>query len=626
MVQVLHAKLEQHPRLVDAIAKRGGTEWLENCTNITNAQDKQWEGKGKESAFIRALTEAYTNVVEKSQQATISNPPSPQVQTQPIKVISGGQTGADMGGLQGAKALGLPTGGTAAAGWMTENGVNPNLQEYGLVEGEKGNTTVESYNKRTVENIRNADGTAIFGDINSPGSRFTVQTAQNMGKPVLQVPLDTALNARPTAAQLLRDFVETNHIKVLNVAGNRESKAPGLQAAVAEIVQIGLAYQQNQGKKSYLSDTINTKVTEIPVSHAAVTSQKVQTTKGVAPGINFNSQGNDPLGAVLTSTTVKSKQVGTIEGEYPVSFRDNKAMPVGNYGLETYTQSKPEGQPFLSAEQAFFAYKETLPLGEPRVQLMAEILTARFEQHPKLVEAVTKRGGVKWLENCSYKVSPEGSKANFWEGEGLQSPYIRALAQAYTKVMEKDRVEERSPVEAIEPVLNAPTSNPKQQVGAMERIIERMKANTVQNLQDWYIAAEQLGKGENYLKRIQEVTELYVKENISLENIFPAMEKDLKALEQINEITSLAQRVVKTIGREDVNGIMSVETQKYQIATKAQDKTYLIKDKEDNVLLYVREGKTQVNKINDEMMQDFKFMNFRIDNSLHKVKQDLVER
>ena len=91
MVQVLQAKLEQHPRLVDAISKRGGTEWLENCTavattggtpathcltNITNAQDKQWEGKGKESAFIRALTEAYTNVVEKSQQTTVSPHPS----------------------------------------------------------------------------------------------------------------------------------------------------------------------------------------------------------------------------------------------------------------------------------------------------------------------------------------------------------------------------------------------------------------------------------------------------------------------------------------------------------------------------------------------------------------------
>ena len=484
MVEVLQAKLEQNPRLSDAIAKRGGIEWLENCTNITNAQDQKWEGKGKESAFVRALSEAYANVVEKSSEQSI------------------------------------------------------------------------------------------------------IQSSQ---------------------------------------------------------------------KNIY--EKINTQETKEPVSSADITSLQVQTAREVTSGINFNSRSSDPLGGVLTSTTVKSKQVGTIEGEYPVSFRDNKAMPAGNYGLETYTQAKGEGQPFLSAEQAFYAYKETLPLGEPRVQLMAQILTARFEQHPRLVEAVTKRGGVEWLENCSYKVSSENTKGNFWEGEGLKSPYVRAIAQAYTSVIEKNQVQEQSPIETeapspsqdkpttaaqpqfqeilpqkqvqqpdIEQALASPTSSSKRQVGAMEGIIERMKANTVQNLQDWYVAAQQLGKGEKYLSRIQEVTDLYIKENISLENAFTAMEKDLKALEKVNEMTSLAQRVVKTIGQEDVNGIMSVETQNYKIATKAQDKTYLVKDKEDNVLLYVKEGKTQVNQINDEIVQNFRFMNFRIDNSLKEVKQDLVER
>ncbi|WP_414588384.1 YpsA SLOG family protein [Scytonema sp. PCC 10023] len=642
MVEVLQAKLEQHPRLCSAIAERGGTEWLENCTNITNTQDKQWEGKGKDSAFIRALTEVYTNVVEKSQQATVSVAPTnietkTEVKTQPVKVISGGQAGADMGGLRGAKALGLITGGTAAAGWMTENGANPNLQEYGLVEGEKGSTATETYNKRTVENIRNSDGTAIFGDVNSPGSRFTVQAAQNMGKPVLHVPIDTSLNNRPTAAQQLREFVEQNNIQTLNIAGNRESKAPGLQAAVAEIVQIGLAYQQNKENTRNSPATLDTAEQEKPVVTSEIISPKVQTEKQVAPGINFNSRCPDSLGAVLTSTTVKSKQVGTIQGEYIVSFRDNQAMPAGSYGPETYTQSKPEGQPFLSAEQAFYAYKETLLLGEPRVQLMAEILTARFEQHPRLVEAVTERGGVEWLQQCTYYVS--NSKDNFWEGKGEQSPYIRALKMAYINVLEKSLLKEKSPPSPspvkppqqtqqpdIEQALASPSHPRTQPVGAMDGIIERMRANTVQNLQDWYIAAQKLNKSENYLSRIQEVTDLYIKENISLEKTFKAMERDIKELEKINEMTSLAQRVVKTIGQEDINGIMSVQTEKYKIATKAQNQTYLVKDKDDNVLLYIKEGTIQVNNINDESLQDFQFMKLRIENTLKDIKKDLVER
>ncbi|WP_392408698.1 YpsA SLOG family protein [Chlorogloeopsis fritschii] len=222
-----------------------------------------------------------------------------------------------MGGLIGAALLGLPTGGTAAAGWVTENGANPNLQKYGLIEGEKGSTAVETYNKRTIENIRNSDGTAIFGNINSPGSKFTVKVAQDMGKPILHVTTETALNDKPTAARQLRDFVEKNNIQTLNIAGNRESKAPGLQAAVAEIVQIGLAYQKNQDNSQ-----------DVPTSPTPATSQS----KTIAPGINLSSRSPDPLGGVLTSTTVKAKQIGTTDKEYPVSFRDNKAMPAGNYG------------------------------------------------------------------------------------------------------------------------------------------------------------------------------------------------------------------------------------------------------------------------------------------------------
>jgi hypothetical protein len=37
------------------------------------------------------------------------------------KVISGGQTGADQGGLRAAKAAGIPTGGWAPRGWLVES-------------------------------------------------------------------------------------------------------------------------------------------------------------------------------------------------------------------------------------------------------------------------------------------------------------------------------------------------------------------------------------------------------------------------------------------------------------------------------------------------------------------------
>ncbi|NJN07482.1 MAG: ribonuclease HI family protein [Richelia sp. RM1_1_1] len=84
MVEVLQAKIEQHPRLAKTITKKGGIDYLENA-QIINEQDKQWEGKGKESKFVRALAEAYTNIVEKSSQ-NVETAPSTKAETDKPKI------------------------------------------------------------------------------------------------------------------------------------------------------------------------------------------------------------------------------------------------------------------------------------------------------------------------------------------------------------------------------------------------------------------------------------------------------------------------------------------------------------------------------------------------------------
>lgn len=43
------------------------------------------------------------------------------------KIVSGGQTGADQGGLEAAEELGIPTGGWAPAGYYTEQGKHKTL-------------------------------------------------------------------------------------------------------------------------------------------------------------------------------------------------------------------------------------------------------------------------------------------------------------------------------------------------------------------------------------------------------------------------------------------------------------------------------------------------------------------
>lgn len=125
------------------------------------------------------------------------------------KIISGGQTGIDQLGLKVAKELGIPTGGTAPKGFRTELGPYPSLgEDYGLVE-----SAFSDYGPRTLQNVLDSDGTVLFGEMGSTGSRLTISLCKNHNKPYI-------LN--PTADEL-RDWLKDNNIKDLNVAGNRGS-------------------------------------------------------------------------------------------------------------------------------------------------------------------------------------------------------------------------------------------------------------------------------------------------------------------------------------------------------------------------------------------------------------------
>lgn len=145
------------------------------------------------------------------------------------KIISGGQTGADQGGLEAGKELGLETGGTAPQRYMTELGTSLKLRDiYGLTEGSYDPRT---YPKRTRQNVEDSDGTLLVGDINSPGSRLTARYCEDLNKPIIINPGIPFVFLR-----WLRDW----NIKILNVAGNRESKQPGIQAMTKTFLVVTL--------------------------------------------------------------------------------------------------------------------------------------------------------------------------------------------------------------------------------------------------------------------------------------------------------------------------------------------------------------------------------------------------
>ena len=139
------------------------------------------------------------------------------------KIISGGQTGVDRAGLDVAIALGIPHGGWCPKGRKAEDGAIPAV--YLLQE-----TPKMDYKQRTGRNVRDADGTLIMTRGKpTGGTATTIKLATAQGKPCLVLDLLTS----PTP-ETVRAWIDDKGIRVLNVAGPRESGCPGIHDAAAE--------------------------------------------------------------------------------------------------------------------------------------------------------------------------------------------------------------------------------------------------------------------------------------------------------------------------------------------------------------------------------------------------------
>jgi len=58
-------KFIQNPELLDEIKKRGGLEFLKDCSHIVGVKKSRWEGYGEDSNFIRVLIQSYLTACKK---------------------------------------------------------------------------------------------------------------------------------------------------------------------------------------------------------------------------------------------------------------------------------------------------------------------------------------------------------------------------------------------------------------------------------------------------------------------------------------------------------------------------------------------------------------------------------
>jgi len=132
----------------------------------------------------------------------------------------------DRGALDAAIAQGLPHGGTCPRGRRAEDGHIP--ETYELKEHSS-----EKYPPRTVKNVCDADATLVL--VSQPrvsgGTKLTVKIARDRGKPWLLV------HMRDEHVERVARWISTIQPGVLNVAGPRESKHPGIQVQARDFLR-----------------------------------------------------------------------------------------------------------------------------------------------------------------------------------------------------------------------------------------------------------------------------------------------------------------------------------------------------------------------------------------------------
>ncbi len=133
------------------------------------------------------------------------------------KIISGGQTGVDRAALDAALEFEITCGGWCPKGRRAEDGIIPAF--YPLQE-----TSSSAYPMRTEMNVQDSDGTLILAQGSLSGGTFlTLKLARKHHKPYILVDL-----LQKADFSFIREWCRKNQVKILNIAGPRESEAPGI--------------------------------------------------------------------------------------------------------------------------------------------------------------------------------------------------------------------------------------------------------------------------------------------------------------------------------------------------------------------------------------------------------------
>lgn len=133
-------------------------------------------------------------------------------------------------------------------------------------------------------------------------------------------------------------------------------------------------------------------------------------------GIEINCLSENELACALSLKTGLSTRRGLLDNSLPMSFSDSELGA--------------ENSQYVDAFNAYLANKENKKEKGFKQKLMISVLTQKLVQHFGLVKTISSKGGVIWLQKCSYKDQDN----SYWSGYGVRSPFIYCLIEAYKSV------------------------------------------------------------------------------------------------------------------------------------------------------------------------------------------------
>lgn len=150
------------------------------------------------------------------------------MQTNRLKIVSGGQTGVDRGALDAALQAGTPCGGWCPRGRRAEDGTIDT--RYPLTEMQS-----KRYIDRTRQNVIDSDATLIiYFTALEGGTARTRDYCIQQDKPYVLV--DGANETLPEMVARVMAFVDAYHVRTLNVAGPRASKVDRAHAVAQQLL------------------------------------------------------------------------------------------------------------------------------------------------------------------------------------------------------------------------------------------------------------------------------------------------------------------------------------------------------------------------------------------------------